>query len=97
MAAMSAPVKAAKGVDLAKQKAADKLLETIKKKARAAAKQQPAAQKQMASKQVAGAKKTIGYESNTAPQPALVSVAPKMQVPVMAKPAIKMVKPAKPR
>ena len=91
-----AAIKAVSTTDLAKQKAADKLVETIKKKAIMAAKQ-PAEKKLMAR-----VKKNIGYDRKKRNQPALVSVAPKvpatvMVMPqVMAKPVIKIAKPTKP-
>ncbi len=88
-AKMTAPEKPAKTADLARRKAADKLVEAIKKKAQLAAMQPLVVEKP---KQAA--KKTISYESDKSAQPALVSVAPKMTTPAperaksLSKPAL---------
>ncbi len=90
---MAVSMEAVKTADLAKQKAADKLVETIKKKAEIAAMKPVIVEKPMVV-----AKKNISYEANKRTQPALVSVAPKVAAPAPAKPesAMKVKKPAKP-
>ncbi len=83
---MAVSMEAVKTADLAKQKAADKLVETIKKKARIAAIKPVVVEKPMVV-----AKKNINYEADKRTQPALVSVAPKVTAPApaMVKPAMK--------